>query len=359
MVVTRKLLALACTVVVLWGLVQAREYLVPIIFAAFMAALAAPAVFWLIRKKVPGGLAIGLVCLGFVIGFSALGGLLGESLSSVAERLPELRERARAIESEVLGWLQARGVHVSAGALLSTASASDVVGVAGSVLSGVAALLTNVTGVLLILIFLLVEALVAAEKLEVALGHAPGQKSARDRIIAGVKRYIITKSYVCAGTGLAIGVLLWLFDIQFAVLWGLLAFLLNYVPNIGLIIAAFIPGVVTFALQGLWPAIAVGGIFVSVGMVVGYGVEPALLGRRLGLSAFSVFMCLIFWGALWGPAGMFLAVPLTVLIKLLLEASPKTAWLSVLMDGPPRGRVLTRRGFVKHRDGGDTGDPPP
>jgi AI-2 transport protein TqsA len=327
----RTLLPLACFVVALYGLAIARPFLVPVVFAAFLAALGAPGVNWLRKHHVPAWLAVTIVLLLFAGGLTGLAGLVIESINTIAARAPALEERGTAVMRDVTHWASAHGFEISTSHILKMLSSGDVVGVAGGALGQVASLLTNVLVVLLIFAFWLVEATGFPQKLQIALGHEPGSGKTR-RMGTEVNKYLVVKSYICAATGLCVGILLWIFDIEFAVLWGLSAFLLNYIPSVGLIIATVVPALTTLLLQGPWKMFLVILSFFLAGIIVGYGVEPALLGRRLGLSAFMVFMSLFFWGALWGPAGMFLAVPLTVLIKLALEENPKTEWAAILMD---------------------------
>lgn len=335
----RALVPAACVVVLLWGLVAAKSFLIPVVFAAFLAALGAPGVNWLRKHRFPAWLAVTLVLFAFVVGLFGLAGLVAESVNTVAARAADLQERGAIVITETTIWLKAHGVNVSTHNALSEFSASDLMGAAGSALTQVASLLTNVFVVLLIFAFWLVEAIGFPRKLELALGHRPGSAANRARVGDEINKYIVTKSYICAATGVSVGILLWIFGVQFAVLWGLLAFLLNYIPSVGLIVATIVPALTALLLQGPWKALAVVGSFLIAGIVVGYGVEPALLGRRLGLSAFVVFMSLVLWGALWGPAGMFLAVPLTVLLKLACEENPKTKWVAILMDAGHAGDV--------------------
>ena len=116
-------------------------------------------------------------------------------------------------------------------------------------------------------------------------------------------------------------------------LWGLLAFLLNYVPNIGSVIAA-VPAVLFAAVQlgpgaALWAAAG----YLVMNVAVGSILEPRFMGRGLGLSALVVFLSLVFWGWVLGPVGMFLSVPLTMMIKIALDSHPDTHWIAVLL-GP-------------------------
>ena len=136
-------------------------------------------------------------------------------------------------------------------------------------------------------------------------------------------------------TGLLLGFINFAIGLDFYVLWGVIAFLLNYIPSIGSIVAA-VPAV-ALALVQLGPgwAVFVAASYLAVNLTIGNFIEPRILGRRLGLSPLVVILSLFFWGWVWGPAGMLLGVPMTVVVKLLLELSPDTRWLGVLL-GPVR-----------------------
>ena len=132
-----------------------------------------------------------------------------------------------------------------------------------------------------------------------------------------------------------------------ALLWGLVAFLLNYVPNLGSIIAA-VPAVLLALVQyGVGHALLVLMGYVAVNMLLGNLLEPVLMGRRLGLSTLVVFLSLVFWGWVWGPVGMLLSVPLTMIAKIFLENTRDLAWLAVMLDSP---QAISRR--LRPGDGG-------
>ncbi|HHD72598.1 MAG TPA: AI-2E family transporter [Epsilonproteobacteria bacterium] len=147
-----------------------------------------------------------------------------------------------------------------------------------------------------------------------------------------IKHYILLKASTSAATGLAIVILLQLFGIHYAVLWGLLAFVLNFIPNIGSIIAA-VPAVLMAIVQyspttALWIMLG----YLIVNLLIGSIIEPRVLGRGLGLSTLVVFLSLIFWGWLLVPIGMLLSVPLTIMIKIALQTQPNTKWIATLLD---------------------------
>ena len=165
------------------------------------------------------------------------------------------------------------------------------------------------------LMFLMTETATFARKMKAVEGKDGSLSGRVDAIIANVRRYISIKTSVSLATGV------------------LIAFLLNYVPNIGLLIAA-IPAVLLALIQfGIPTAIGVGSIFLVVNQVLGTLIEPRLQGRGLGLSPLVVFVSLVFWGWVFGPVGMFLSAPLTMIVKIAIESDPDTEWVAVML-GP-------------------------
>ncbi|MBX3439358.1 MAG: AI-2E family transporter, partial [Planctomycetaceae bacterium] len=182
-------------------------------------------------------------------------------------------------------------------------------------------------------IFLLAEGATFPRKLEAVAGATRSRLSDVQRITDDVNHYMAIKTGTSLLTGGFVALALWMLKIDFAVLWGLTAFLLNYVPNIGSIIAA-VPAVLLALLQyGFGMALVVTGVYLAVNMAIGYFIEPRWMGRGLGLSTLVVFVSLVFWGWVLGPVGMVISVPLTMAVKIALEGGEETRWIAVLM-GP-------------------------
>jgi predicted PurR-regulated permease PerM len=152
------------------------------------------------------------------------------------------------------------------------------------------------------------------------------------RIADEVKGYLVLKTYLCLFTGTVTWIVLYATGIDFAPLWALVAVLLGYVPNVGPFIATAPPVLLALLQVGPGRMVIVLGLLSTVYMVIGNVIEPQVLGRRLGLSASVVFVALIVWGWIWGPAGMLLSVPLMVVLKILLENSPNYDWLALLFE---------------------------
>ena len=154
-----------------------------------------------------------------------------------------------------------------------------------------------------------------------------------NKILGKIRHYLAIKTVASLFTGFIVSISLFFIGVDYPFLWGMLAFLLNYIPNIGSIIASIPPLILAFVQIGpaavFWTAIT----FVSANMIVGNYLEPKFMGKMLGLSTFVVFLSLIFWGWIFGSVGMFLSVPLTMTIKIALETNPKTEWIAIML-GP-------------------------
>ena len=194
--------------------------------------------------------------------------------------------------------------------------------------------------ILVTTIFLLMEASTLPAKMQAISGDAPSRIDRLQRIAEEVNSYMAIKTSTSLLTGGIVAVALWQLDVEFYLLWGVTAFLLNYIPNIGSIIAA-VPAVLLTLLQhGLATAGIVVGLYVAVNMFIGYFLEPRWMGRGLGLSTLIVFVSLVFWGWVLGPVGMVISVPLTMAVKIALEGSDETRWLAILM-GPGATQAIS------------------
>ncbi len=330
---SRLLLNGACLVVVLAGLKSAEAFLVPLVFSAFLGVLAAPAVLWLRERKVPTSAAVPLVMLLVIVVLSLVGGMVGGSVNRFTEELPKYQARSEGIIESISSLLGSQGIEVSQKRVLGLVDPGASLKLVGKTVSGLAGLLSNTLLVVLTMVFILFEAVAVPQKLRAALGDPTADLGRYSRVTGEIKQYLVIKTYLSLATGLCVGLLVWVLGVDFPLLWGLVAFLLNYVPNLGSIIAGLPPVLLALIQHGPMRALIVLGGIVAINLVFGNVVEPNLMGRRLGISTLVVFLSLLFWGWLWGPVGMLLSVPLTMIVKISLETSPEWGWVSILMGG--------------------------
>ena len=228
---------------------------------------------------------------------------------------------------------EARGL--SLGALRDGIQPGAAFDFAGRAVGQFASVLSDAALVMLTVVFLLFEVTVVPAKLRKALGDPKADLSRFAKIVKEVNAYVVIKTYVSAATGTIAGTFVAIVGVDFPVLWGLFAFLFNYVPNIGSIIAAIPPVLLALIQFGPGTAAVVAGGYTALNLVAGNVVEPRLMGNKLGLSTLIVFLSLLFWGWLWGPIGMLLSVPLTMIVKITLEHSEQFRAVAILMGGPP------------------------
>ena len=329
----KTLMIMAALVVIAAGIKAAEEIMVPFLLAAFIATIAATPVFWLERKRVPSAVAITLVMVGIIVMIIGVGAVVAQSAGAFTERLPFYQERLAETLRDAVALLAPLGFELSSETLLSYFDPGTALVMAGNTLSGLGGVLSNGFLILLTVIFILAEAASFPRKLGDVLADPERDLPHYARFADNVNRYIGIKTSVSLATGLVVVVFLWVMGVDFPVLWGLLAFLLNYIPTIGSIIAA-IPAVLLALIQlGSAEAAITAGAYVAINIIMGNAVEPRFMSKGLGLSTLVVFLSLVFWGWMLGPVGMLLSVPLTMTAKIALEANPKTVWLAHLL-GP-------------------------
>ena len=329
---TRFLFTAAAFVVVVAGMRAAADLLVPFLLAVFIAIICAPLLFWLKRKGVPNGLAVCatlvvILCAGLVLVTFA-----GTSLQGFADALPGYQDRLAEKTAGILGWLEGLGFDVSTKVLRDMVNPGKAMGFAANTLKGLSGVLTNVFMIILTLVFILFEASTLPRKIAAVLvGTEEDSLSRLGGFMESLNRYLAIKTFFSLLTGLVVGVWLAVLGVDYPVLWGLLAFLLNYVPNIGSIIAA-IPACLLALIQlGLGTALLAALGYVAANVAFGSFLEPRLLGRRLGLSTLVVWLSLVFWGWVLGPVGMLLSVPLTMIVKIALESNEDTRRIAILL----------------------------
>ena len=330
---TRFLVGAASFVIVVAGLRAAQTLVVPFLLAVFLAVVSVPFMRWLQSKGVPRVLAIPSTVLGAVGVIAILALVLGRSLNQFADVAPQYQRRLQELVDSSFGLLRAWGIPTEAWQSLDLLPAG-LFDVLGGALSALASFASNTFLVLLAVIFILTEAAGFSAKLQAAFGSA-AQFGPLERMTRQVQNYLVIKTAISAATGTVVGLWVWALGLDFAILWGLVAFLLNFVPNLGSIIAA-VPAVLLALIQlgpGRAAAIAVGYVFVNI--VFGNFVEPTLMGRRLGLSTLVVFTSLVFWGWVWGPVGMLFSVPLTMVVKIALENTEDFRWVAVMLEANP------------------------
>ncbi len=330
------LIQLAAFVIVVLGMRAAQSILAPIFLAAFLAIICFPPLAWLRQKRVPTWLALTLVAGGGIILMLLVVSLVGPSLSNFSAKLPGYQDALTQKRDAILLWLTEHGVDVSELAEQRAFDPQRLMRLANTMVSALGSLFSEAALVLLLFLFMLVEATILPQRLTTSLGFSAEQDSQLGRIVDKVRRYNSMKAKLSLLTGVLVAVSLWILGVDFPLLWGLLAFFLNFVPTIGSILAAIPAVLLAFVQHGFGSAAFCALAYLAINVTVGNVLEPRLMGRGFGLSTLAVVLSLVFWGWVLGPVGMLLSVPLTIIVVIALESTNETRWIAGLLGSPTR-----------------------
>ncbi len=325
------LVKFAAFVIIVAGMKAAAVLVVPFLLAVFLSIICVPPLFWMQKKGIPGIIGILILMFGVIAIQMLLVTLVSSSIADFSGNIPFYQERLKILTFESLQLLSKHGVELEIDKLAEILNPSRILKLVANTLNGVGGVLTNTFFVFLTFIFILSEAAGFPNKVRAILNDKNTDLEKYTQITAGVNQYLGIKTLTSLGTGIAVFIWLAVQGVDFPVMWGVFAFLLNYIPNIGSILAA-VPAVLLALIQlgPLAAGIAALG-FLIVNILVGSVIEPKVMGQGIGLSALVVFLSLAFWGWVLGPVGMLLSVPLTMGVKIALSGGESTKWLSILL----------------------------
>ncbi|MGK0405319.1 MAG: AI-2 transport protein TqsA [Oleispira sp.] len=322
---------LAAFIIIVAGLKAATQLIVPFLLAVFIAVLCTPMMIWLKEKRVPAILSVLLVAVLFFLITATLGTVVGSSLSAFYQDLPEYEQKLQQQGEGIIATLSGFGIVVDEAVLSNYIDPGAVMKMVAKVFSGLGSVLTNTFLILFSVIFILLEASDFPEKLKRALGSKTQALDYYQSFSDSVQRYLLIKTLVSMGTGIIVGITLAWIGVDYAILWAVIAFLLNFIPNIGSIIAAVPPMLIALIQLGPVSSMLVMCLYLVTNVLFGNVIEPRFMGRSLGLSTLVVFVSLVFWGWIFGPVGMLLSIPLTMVVKIALENSQRNRWLAILL----------------------------
>lgn len=333
----RAVIVTAALVIIVAGMKLAAVLLVPLLLSVFIAVICFPLMAKLQQQGLPNGISITLVLLLSILVLFSLTLLIGNSLTNFSQMIPEYRLKLMLELEDAIQWVTELGIAVPE-SVKDVIDPAAAMGLVSSILKGFGNVLSQIFLILLVVVFILAEASTFVKKLESVDRKNDGLTTPEGEIFARVfvgklRNYMGIKSITSMITGVIIGMGLWFIGVDYPILWGTLAFMLNFVPNIGSIIAA-VPTILLALVQfGVSSALLVASLYLVVNISIGSFIEPRYMGKGLGLSIVVVFVSLVFWGWVLGPVGMLLSVPLTIAVKLALDSKPETQKLGRLL-GP-------------------------
>ena len=338
----RFLLTAAAFVIVIFGLQAARSVLLPIMLAGFLAIISY-SITKLLSKylRFPHWLAVTATV-------AADGGILFGVASIIKYLAADMKATiqgdftARMVEkyNELMTWLGKFGLEEQARAVFSSPQdlfdTQQMVSMVQSISGQAITFITTCTLVLILMTFMLGEAKLFKRNVH-RLPNSTKGKEDFTVALRGIQRYLLIKTIASATTGALAWWACAAMDVPFAFLWGVLAYVLNYIPTIGSIVAAIPPIIMALLMGGWGDAFIITGCYIAINFAIGNGIEPIFLGKQFGIATSVVLLAVLFWGWVWGPCGMLLAVPIMVLIKLAMENSRDLSWVAtIISDEVPR-----------------------
>ena len=232
----------AALVIIIGGIKQAQPVMVSFLVAIFLAMLGTPPVLWLKQKRIPSVMAVLIVVACMVTTIVIIGGIVGASINSFYNELPIYQTRIQEQVSAFQSFLLTKGIQGMDKVLMEFVNPGVVMSLTAQLFSGLGSALSNIVIILLTVAFILFEASSFPGKLRAVLGHPQQVFPQFTMFVGDIERYMVIKTFISLITGILIGVWLAIIGVDFPILWGFLAFLLNYVPNVGSTIAGAPPG---------------------------------------------------------------------------------------------------------------------
>ncbi|HAS54634.1 MAG: hypothetical protein A2X56_01350 [Nitrospirae bacterium GWC2_57_13] len=341
---TRFLMITAALVIIIVGIKQAQPVLVSLLLALFLATLGTPPVLWLERRRIPTFVAVLLVVAGMIAILLILGTIVGASINSFYTGLPAYQALFQEQVSAFQSFLETKGIRGMEKILLEYINPGSVMSLTARLIAELGSALSNIVLILLTVTFILFEASSFPVKLRAALGDPLQVFPQFTRFVSDIERYMLIKTLISLATGILIGIWLYILGVDFPILWGFLAFLLNYVPSVGSTIAG-VPAVLLALIHlGVGRAVMAAAGYMAVNFILDNVIETRIMGRKLGLSTLVVFLSLIFWGSMLGPVGMVLCIPLTMTVKFACENNEDTQWIALLLGPAESVRPVSQTG---------------
>jgi len=331
--IARAVIVTAAIAIVVTFLHLAASIIAPMLLAVFIAVVATPPLHWMRRFGVPKLIALALIVLVLLDVGSIFLLVTTGALEGFRDSLPSYQERFILLSDQFGAWLEDVGMAGSREAMPDVFDPAKVTVLVRVVLSSVSDLVGIGLLILLAVIFMLLEAPNLPTKLKTAFNFNRESEDRLRQLFSVINRYMVIKSLTSLATAMCVWAWLLFFGIDFAVLWAILAFFLNFIPFVGAILM-MIPAVLVALVQiDLQTALLVALGYLVINTVIGSILEPRIMGRGLGISTLAVFLSLLFWGWVLGTVGVFLSVPLTMALMIALDASPQTRPIAILL-GP-------------------------
>ncbi|AXH10809.1 AI-2E family transporter [Malaciobacter halophilus] len=323
---------LATSVVIIAGFKAASEVIIILLLSIFIASILSAFLKFLTKRGIPKLLAYGILISVLTIVSLLLTYMINTSLASFTTNLPTYEQKIKNSIILLITYVEDFGFTVNKEEILKALNFSYFFKFTTDILGNIGAIFSKALLVFIGVAFILSETKVFEKKLKVIFNSNRARLSNFKLFSHNLQKYFIVKTFTSFLTGSFIFIALFFFEIEYPILWAVVGFLFNFVPVVGSIVAA-IPAILLSLVSGdfevtIWLII----VYMVINITISNVLEPKFMGKELGLSPMIIFFSLIFWGWILGIVGMFLAVPITMTLKIAFESASNTKWIGVLLS---------------------------
>ncbi|WP_457749724.1 AI-2E family transporter [Sulfurimonas sp.] len=324
------LIVMASVVVILAGIKSASVIIIPFLFSLFIAIILSPLYKYFKSKGILDIVSVILVITIFILFLALITKLIGNSVQSFSANIDSYVQKFSEYYQLISEYTASLGIAISTDDISNLINMKQAMKFATSIIQNMGSMFTNGFVIILTVVFMLLESQYFVKKIEFFDRHQATMTHI-EAIFSKIQNYMVIKALISLLTGVIVWLSLSFLGTDYAFLWGVLAFMLNFIPNIGSIIAAIPAVLITLVQLGGMSALLVIILYTGINVIIGSIIEPKIMGKGLGLSTLIIFLSLLFWGWLLGIVGMLLSIPLTIMAKIIFDANQNTQWIGVLL----------------------------
>ena len=333
----------ASFVVIIAGVKMASQVVVILFLAIFISSIFSTLLKVLQKKHIPRVFSYFIILLIVVSIGVMLAYVINISLNDFLTNLPTYEEKFKNTVLDLLHYAQDLGIQIDKAKIMGALNFNSFFGFTTNIIGSIGTFLSKFLLVVIGVAFILAESKSFQTKLRVIFRNNAKKLEHFNLFSFNIQKYFVVKSFTSFLTGFIITIVLSLLGVDYPILWGVIAMLFNFIPVVGSIIASIPAILLTFMNLDLNTTIWVIVLYVIINVSISNILEPKLMGKELGLSPLVIFFSLIFWGYILGLVGMFLAVPITMTLKIAFDSNTSTHWLGILMSDLSRKKLKARK----------------
>ena len=333
----------ASFVVIIAGIKIASQVVVILFLAIFISSIFSTLLKVFQKRRIPKIFSYFIILLIVIIIGLMLAYVINISLKDFISNLPFYEEKFKTTILNLIHYAQDSGFQIDKAKIMETLSFGSFFGFTINIIGSIGSFLSKLLLIVIGVAFILAESKSFQTKLRVIFRNNAKKLEHFNLFSFNIQKYFVVKSFTSFLTGFIITLVLMFFGVDYPILWGVIAMLFNFIPVVGSIIASIPAILLTFMNLDLNTTIWVIILYVVINISISNILEPKLMGKELGLSPLIIFFSLIFWGYILGIVGMFLAVPITMTLKIAFDSNSSTHWLGILMSDLSRKRQKTIR----------------